>query len=201
MRTVTATAVASGLLVLGATVAAPAGAASTPPVPASTASSSAPVACPLDAKASAKGAAVIAEIVVRHAAVRAADGTTTMAVRIEDVLKGAAKKAPATVVVTGAGCSTKLVQAARPGDVLLALGTVHGTQLRVSGASPTVLVGEQACQVEKVLGKTCEQASTGVVFTNLAPAAPHRWLKIAAPGLAAIIVSVLGLFLLRLRRR
>lgn len=210
MRTLTATAVLSGMLALGASAVAPASAASIPPAPTRTpsatasspgASVSSGPACPLDAKTAAKGAAVIAEIVVRHPAVKAADGTTTLAVRIEDVLKGEAKKAPATVVVTGAGCAATIVGEARSGDILLILGTAHGTQLRVSGAMPTVLVGDQACQIERVLGKACEEASTGVVFTDLSAPAPKKWLRIAAPGLAAIIVSVLGLFLLRLRRR
>ncbi|BBH17597.1 hypothetical protein Back2_18840 [Nocardioides baekrokdamisoli] len=144
---------------------------------------------------------MIAEVVVAHPARRAADGTLVLTVTIEDVLKGAAKKGPASLVASGTGCASRLLADAQPKDVLLVLGAPRGTQIRLNGAAPTVLVGDQACQVEKVLGKVCEEASTGVVFNKLDPSDPQPWLRIAAPGLAAVIVSVLGLLLLRLRRR
>lgn len=197
----TPTVVAASLLAVGLSVAAPATAASSTPTPTGSPATHAPVACPLDAKAAAKSAGVIVEVEITHRPVRAADGTLTVAAVIQEVLKGTAKKAPATIVASGAGCSTTLLGDAQPKDILLVLGTLHGTQIRVNGAAPTALVGDQACQVERVLGKTCEEASTGVVFNNLNPSAPQPWLRIAAPGLAAVIVSVLGLFLLRLRRR
>lgn len=160
-----------------------------------------PAACPLDAKAAAKAAGVIAEVVVAHPARKAADGTLVVPVLIQDILKGVGRRAPASLVASGVGCASRILQAAQPKDVLLVLGTVRGTQLRLNGVTPSVLVGDQACQVEKVLGKPCAEATTGVVFNKLSPSDPPPWLKIAAPGLAAIIVSVLGLLLLRLRRR
>ena len=198
MRTTAATALAAGLLAVSLT-AAPAGA--TTPTPTPTAPTSTPAPCPLDAGAATKGAQVIAEVVVSHPAGHAANGTLTAPVLIREVLKGPAKKAPATLVVAGTGCAAKAVQAAQPKDVLLVLGVLSGTQLQVNGAAASVLVGDQACQVERVLHKSCAEASTGVVLSQLDPSAPQPWLKIAAPGLAAIIVSVLGLLLLRLRRR
>jgi hypothetical protein len=198
----TPTVVAAGLLAVGLSVAAPATAATSSPTPSATSTvTGTAAACPLDAKAASNGAGLIAEIVVARPAKNASDGSLIVPVLIEDVLKGNAKKGPATLVVSGTGCSTAVLKEAQPKDVLLVLGTLHGTQVRLNGSAAAVLVGDQACQVETVLRKACEEASTGVVFTKLNPADPPPWLRIAAPGLAAVIVSVLGLFLLRLRRR
>lgn len=199
MRTTASTAMAAVLLAL-TFAAAPASADSGTAAPTASPRST-PAACPLDAKSAAKAASLIAEVVVRHEATTAADGSTTLGIRVEKVLKGTMAAGPATLVVTGSGCALSVVRAARAKDALLVLGTSHGTQVRIVGSMPTALVADQACQIEKVLGKACEEASTGVVFTDLSPAAPTKWLRIAAPGLAAIIVAVLGLFLLRLRRR
>lgn len=197
MRTSAATAVAAGLLALGLT-AAPAGAVTPSPTPSSP--TSAPAACPLDAKTAAKGAQVIVEVVVTGGARKVGDYPVVVPAKIDEVLKGAATKGSASIVASGTGCTTTLLRAAQPKDVLLVLGTLNGTRLQVNGADASVLVGDQACQVERVLHKACSEASTGVVLTKLNPSGPQPWLKIAAPGLAAIIVSVLGLLLLRLRR-
>lgn len=161
--------------------------------------------CVLDAAAIKKSKVTVVEVTVRHADSDTAPDSVTLPVRIDSVLKGAAKVGDATLVVDGHSCGGRNAAGAKPKDILLVIGTVDGAHISAQEIGPSVIAGDQACALEKALGKEgskiCTQASTGVKMTALNPDKVQPWLKIAAPGLAAIIVAVLGLLLVRLRRR
>jgi hypothetical protein len=196
MRTLTATAVASGLLVM-TTVAAPAIADTPSPEVTRTPSvSPASQPCPFDAKAVAATKFMIAEAVVRRAAnanPSTVDGyNLDLPIRIDDVLTGKVGKGPATLHVgTTSRCLADAVADARPKDQILIVGTLTGTRFEARAVTSI----DHACEVKEALGQVCP-----ATFEALNPPKTQPWLKVAAPGLAAIIASVLGLLLLRLRR-
>jgi len=202
MRTRAVAVLASGVIAMTSAVVgwAPAGAATTAPSPSasgSPSSSASATACPVNAAAIEKSKSAILEVIVRDAARPAETGPTLLPVLIKTALRGTAKPAAVNVVVSGNRCAEAVVTAAKPQDVLIVIGTVVGTRVLAEATGPSVLTCDDA--VRSV--KAASDVLCPVVLAAPSTDQPKPWLKIAAPGLAAIIVSVLGLLLLRLRRR
>ena len=162
-------------------------------------------ACPaFDAKAAVTGPHVAEIVSLTAKAAKRADQSLVMRAKVASILRDPSKSAkPGAVTVLVAPGPCMPPTGLDKGDTVLVVGLLSGSTMHASGMHASVIPASNpaVCTVHRELKQSCDTGATApVAFTAANAAAPVRWLKLAAPGLAAIIVSVLGLFLLRLRR-